>query len=91
MPDQKQPSSLLRRVCALLAIAVRYFSIATATLTALLPVACHKALPPDAICSYEPLPASAQIAPGQGGIEVLASEVYYAVRDTSANRSQAST
>ena len=52
----------------------------TAALAALLLAACHKALPPDAVCSYEPLPAGAQVPSGQGGIQVLAStDAYFAV------------
>src|ERR1700675_836548 len=59
-----------------------YLPIGTAAMAALLLVACHKALPPDGVCSYEPLPAGAQIPSGQGGIQVLAStDAYFAVRD----------
>jgi 6,7-dimethyl-8-ribityllumazine synthase len=55
----------------------------TAALAAILLVTCHKALPPDGVCSYEPLPAGAQVPSGQGGIQVLAStDAYFAVRDT---------
>jgi len=54
----------------------------TAALAAVLLVACHKALPPDGVCSYEPLPAGEQVPSGQGGIQVLAStDAYFAVRD----------
>jgi len=59
-----------------------YLTIGTAGLVTLLLVACHKALPPDGVCSYEPLPAGAQVPSGQGGIQVLAStDAYFAVRD----------
>jgi len=45
-------------------------------------VACHKALPPDGVCRYEPLPAGTQVAASQGGVQVLAStDAYFAVRD----------
>src|SRR5438270_10524114 len=44
--------------------------------------ACHKAQPADAVCSYETLPAKIEIAPGQGGIETVAStDAYFSVRD----------
>jgi 6,7-dimethyl-8-ribityllumazine synthase len=40
-------------------------------------------VPPDGICSYEPLPAGAEVPSGQGGIQVLASsDAYFALRDT---------
>ena len=59
-----------------------YLTMGTAALAALLLVACHKALPPDGVCSYEPLPAGEQVPSGQGGIQVLAStDAYFAVRD----------
>src|ERR1700732_198542 len=59
-----------------------YLTMGTAALAALFLVACHKALPPDGVCSYEPLPAGAQAPSGQGGIQVLAStDAYFAVRD----------
>jgi 6,7-dimethyl-8-ribityllumazine synthase len=59
-------------------------TMGTAALAALLLVACHKALPPDGVCSYEPLPAGEQVPSGQGGIQVLAStDAYFAVRDAS--------
>src|SRR6202162_5328910 len=59
-----------------------YLTIGPAALLTLLLVACHKALPPDGVCSYEPLPAGAQVPSGQGGIQVLAStDAYFAVRD----------
>ncbi len=51
-------------------------------MAALLLVACKKAAPPDGVCAYEPLPASAEVPSGQGGIQVLAStDAYFAVRD----------
>jgi 6,7-dimethyl-8-ribityllumazine synthase len=54
-----------------------------AALAALLLVGCHKALPPDGVCNYEPLPAGALVPSDQGGIQVLAStDAYFAVRDT---------
>src|ERR1700674_4148009 len=57
-------------------------TMGTATLAALLLVACHKALPPDGVCSYQPLPAAAQVPSGQAGIQVLAStDAYFAARD----------
>ena len=60
-----------------------YLKMGTAALAAILLVTCHKALPPDGVCSYEPLPAGAQVPSGQGGIQVLAStDAYFAVRDT---------
>src|SRR5579864_2473652 len=59
-----------------------YLKMGTAALAAILLVTCHKALPPDAVCSYEPLPAGAQVPSRQGGIEALAStDAYFAVRD----------
>ncbi len=59
-----------------------FVSFGTAVLTSFLLLGCHKALPPDAICNYEPLPTSAQVVSGQGGIQVLAStDAYFAVRD----------
>jgi hypothetical protein len=59
-----------------------YLKMGTAALAVILLVTCHKALPPDGVCSYEPLPAGAQVPSGQGGIQVLASTAYFAVRDT---------
>jgi 6,7-dimethyl-8-ribityllumazine synthase len=60
-----------------------YLKMGTAALAAILLLTCHKALPPDGVCSYEPLPAGAQVPSGQGGIQVLAStDSYFAVRDT---------
>ena len=60
-----------------------YLTIGTAALAAVLLVACHKALPPDGVCSYEPLSTGTQVPSGQGGIQVLAStDAYFAVRDT---------
>jgi 6,7-dimethyl-8-ribityllumazine synthase len=57
-------------------------AMGTAALAALLLVACHKALPPDGVCSYEALPAGAQVPSGQGGIQVLAStDAYFAMRE----------
>src|SRR5438309_11059556 len=57
-----------------------YLKMGAAALAAILLVTCHKALPPDAVCSYEPLPAGAQVPSGQGGIQVLAStDAYFAV------------
>ncbi len=54
----------------------------TVPLAALLLVACHKALPADGVCRYEPLPAGAQVPSGQGGVLVLAStDAYFLVRD----------
>lgn len=45
-------------------------------------LACHKALPPDAVCSYEPLPPGAEVPSGQGGVETLAStDAYFSVRN----------
>jgi ribosome-associated translation inhibitor RaiA len=45
-------------------------------------LACHKALPADAVCSYEPLPPGADVPSGQGGIQTLAStDVYFSVRN----------
>ena len=58
-------------------------TIGTACLAAVLLLACHKALPPDGVCSYEPLPAGEQVPSSQVGIQVLAStDTYFAVRDT---------
>ena len=60
-----------------------YLTVGTAALAAVLLVACHKALPPDRVCSYEPLSTGTQGPSGQGGIQVLAStDAYFAVRDT---------
>src|SRR6201987_2437850 len=60
-----------------------YLKMGTAALAVILLVSCHKALPPDGVCSYEPLPAGAQVPSGQGGIQGLASnDAYFAGRDT---------
>ena len=60
-----------------------YVIMGTAALVALLLVACHKALPPDGVCSYEPLASGAQVPSDQGGLDVVAStDAYFAVRDT---------
>ena len=60
-----------------------YLKMGTAALAAILLMTCHKAVRPDGVCSYEPLPAGAQVSSGQGGIQVLAStDAYFAVRDT---------
>jgi 6,7-dimethyl-8-ribityllumazine synthase len=64
-----------------------YLTMGTAVLAALLLVVCRKALPPDGVCGYEPLPAGAQVPSGQGGIQVLAStDAYFTVRDTAAKQ-----
>lgn len=61
-----------------------YLTVVTATLAALLLVGCHKALPSDAVCTHEPLPAGAEVPSGQGGIETLAlTDAYFEVRDAS--------
>lgn len=46
--------------------------------------ACKKAPPPDAVCTYEPLPATADVPSGQGGIMAQASTdtYFYAVDET---------
>ena len=56
---------------------------ATAMLAALAVLAgCHKAVPPDSVCSYEPLPPSKPVVSGQGEIEALAStDEYFVIRD----------
>lgn len=62
--------------------ACTYLAIGTAALAAVLLEACHKALPPDGVCRYEPLPAGAQVPSGQGGVQVLAStDAFFVVRD----------
>ena len=39
---------------------------------------CKKALPPDGVCSYEPLPAGADVPPGQGGVlTAAATDAYF--------------
>jgi len=59
-----------------------YWAVRTALLLVILLPGCHKALAPDAICSYEPLPAGMSVPAGQGGIEVLAStDSYFTVHD----------
>jgi len=59
-----------------------YLTVGTAVVAALLLTACHKALPPDAVCSYGTLPVGTQVPVGQGAIQVLAStDTYFAVRD----------
>lgn len=58
------------------------FTLRWAAMAALLLYGCKKAPPPDAVCSYEPLPASAEIPSGQGAIQIVAStDAYFAVRD----------
>ena len=60
-----------------------YLTIGIAAMAALLLVACKKATPPDGVCTYEQLPAGAEVPSGQGGIQVLAStDAYFMVRDT---------
>lgn len=58
---------------------------ATAILAALVVLAgCHKAVPPDAVCTYEPLPATARVVSGRGEIEAQAStDEYFIIRDAS--------
>lgn len=61
-------------------------TMGAAALAALLLVACHKALPPDGVCSYEPLPGggTGSFGPsfGPGGIQALAStDAHSAVRE----------
>jgi 6,7-dimethyl-8-ribityllumazine synthase len=64
-----------------------YLTIGTGALAALFVVACHKALPPDGICGYEPLPTGAQVPSDQGGIQVLAStDTYFALRDAASKQ-----
>lgn len=54
--------------------------IAVVTLSTL--PSCKKAPPPDSLCSYEPLPATADVRSGQGAIQVLAStDTYFYVFD----------
>jgi hypothetical protein len=50
-----------------------YLTIGIAAVAAFLVVACKKAAPPDGVCTYEQLPAGAEVPSGQGGIQVLAS------------------
>jgi len=58
-------------------------ALGAATLIAVTLLACHKQLPPDAVCSYEPLPAGVEVPLGQSAIETLAStDAYFAVRDS---------
>lgn len=63
---------------------ITYWTVGTALLVAILLTGCHKALAPDAICSYEPLPTGVSVPAGQGSIEVLAStDSYFTVHDNS--------
>jgi hypothetical protein len=44
---------------------------------------CKKAPPPDSLCTYEPLPATAEVPSGQGAVQVLAStDTYFYVFDS---------
>lgn len=62
--------------------ALVYMTLTTAAIAALLLVACKKTVPPDEVCTYEPLPAGVPVPSGQGGIQVLAStDAYFMVRD----------
>jgi len=55
--------------------------IAASTVLALL--GCKKAPPSDNLCTYEPLPATAEVPSGQGAIQVLAStDTYFYVFDS---------
>ena len=57
-------------------------TVYAASLAALVLSGCKKAAPPDGVCTYEPLPASAEVPSGQGAIQVIAStDAYFAVRD----------
>jgi len=45
-------------------------------------IACHKAQPPDAVCSYEALPTTVEIPARQAAVQTLAStDVYFSVRE----------
>jgi len=58
-----------------------YWVTLTAALAAFSLAACHKAQPPDAVCSYETLPANVEVPSGQGAVETLAStDTYFSVR-----------
>ena len=60
----------------------RIYLIGPVAVAVLALFACHKASPPDEVCSYEPLPAGTQVPSDQGSIQVLAStDAYFAVRD----------
>ena len=58
------------------------FAFCWAAMATLLLCGCKKAPPPDGVCTYEPLPASAEVPSGQGAIQIVAStDAYFAVRD----------
>lgn len=54
---------------------------AALTSTVLFFASCQKAPPPDPLCTYEPLPDSARVAPDQGAIQIAApaSDYFYVV------------
>ena len=60
----------------------RHAAVWIAAFTVLALPGCKKAPPADSICTYEPLPATAEVPSGQGAIEVFAStDAYFYVLD----------
>src|SRR5207245_235704 len=62
---------------------IRHAAIFTAAFTILSLAACKKAPPPDGVCSYEPLPATAEVPAGHGAIltQAATDTYFYALDD----------
>src|SRR5690242_12600761 len=62
---------------------IRHAAICTPAFTLLALAACQKAPPPDGVCSYEPLPATAEVPAGQGAIltQAATDTYFYALDD----------
>jgi hypothetical protein len=61
----------------------RHAAVWIAAFTVLTLPCCKKAPPADSLCTYEPLPATAEVPSGQGAIQVLAStDTYFYVFDS---------
>lgn len=65
----------------------RHAVLCFAAIVALTLTGCNKAPAPDSLCTYEPLPATAEVPSGQGAIQVLAStDVSFYVFDSAAKQ-----
>jgi len=56
---------------------IRREVLGAVVLAALSFIGCKKAPPADSVCSYDPLPAGAEVPSGQGGVQVMAATDSY--------------
>ena len=56
---------------------IRRGVLGAAVVVALSFTGCKKAPPADGVCSYDPLPAGADVPSGQGGVQVMAATDAY--------------